>query len=118
MPGHPALDIWTMVYSATDADYRFLDAIEVEIYENGYKDTDKEGPNATNVNYNLIMICTFIKTWSDFRALHLEEDLKAYFNVLSGYMEEKADFKEFRQELEERRMKGVTMDCKFILSSC
>ena len=49
----------------------------------------------------------------------MEEDLKAYFNVLSGYMEEKADFKEFRQELEERRMKGITMDCKFILvSSC
>ena len=30
MPGHPALDIWTMVYSATDADYRFLDAIKVD----------------------------------------------------------------------------------------
>jgi len=66
MPGHPALDIWTMVYSATDADYR---------------------------------------------ANHLEYDLKAYFNVLSGYMEEKVDFEEFRQELEERRMKGITMDC-------
>jgi len=66
MPGHPALDIWTMVYSATDADYR---------------------------------------------ANQMEEDLKAYFNVLSSYMEEKVDFKEFRQELEERRMKGITMDC-------
>ena len=43
MPGHPALDIWTMVYSATDADYRFLDAIKV---------TDKEGPNVTDVNYS------------------------------------------------------------------
>ena len=45
----------------------------------------------------------------------MEEDLKAYFNVLSGYMEEKVDFDEFRQELEERRMKGVTMDCKLTL---
>ena len=45
----------------------------------------------------------------------MEEDLKAYFNVLSSYMEEKVDFKEFRQELEERRMKGITMDCKFTL---
>ena len=27
-------------------------------------------------------------------------------------MEEKADFKEFREELEERRMKGITMDGK------
>ena len=42
----------------------------------------------------------------------MEEDLKAYFNVLSGYMEEKVDYKEFREELEERRMKGITMDCK------
>ena len=46
----------------------------------------------------------------------MEEDLKAYFNVLSGYMEEKVDFEEFRQELEERRMKGITMDCKLTLS--
>ena len=56
-----------------------------------------------------------IKTWSDSRANHLEDDLKAYFNVLSGYMEEKVDFEEFRQELEERRMKGITMDCKLTL---
>ena len=46
------------------------------------------------------------------RANQLEEDLKAYFDVLSGYMEEKVDYKEFREELEERRMKGITMDCK------
>jgi len=74
MPGHPALDIWTMVYSATDADYR---------------------------------------------ANQLEDDLRAYFDVLSTYMEEKADFKEFREELEERRMKGITMDalaCMLTLS--
>lgn len=45
----------------------------------------------------------------------MEEDLKAYFNVLSSYMGEKVDFKEFRQELEERRMKGITLDCKFTL---
>ena len=32
--------------------------------------------------------------------------------MLSTYMEEKADFKEFREELEERRMKGITMDGK------
>ena len=63
-------------------------------------------------NTTLIIICTFILTS---RANHLEEDLKAYFNVLSSYMEEKVDFKEFRQELEERRMKGITLDCKFTL---
>ena len=56
-----------------------------------------------------------IKTWSDSRANHMEEDLKAYFNVLSGYMEEKVDFEEFRQELEERRVKGITIDCKLTL---
>ena len=32
--------------------------------------------------------------------------------MLSTYMEEKVDFKEFREELEERRMKGITMDGK------
>ena len=61
-------------------------------------------------NTTLIIICTLTS-----RVNHLEEDLKAYFNVLSSYMEEKVDFKEFRQELEERRMKGITLDCKFTL---
>ena len=56
-----------------------------------------------------------IKTWSDSRANHMEDDLKAYFNILSGYMEEKVDFEEFRQELEERRVKGITIDCKLTL---
>ena len=64
-PGHPAFDIWAMVYSATDAEYR----------EN-----------------------------------YLEEDLKAYYAVLSGYMDEKVDYKLFREEVEERRVKGMTMD--------
>ena len=40
--GHPAFDIWTIVYSATDAEYR---------------------------------------------AGHLEEDLRAYYAILSGYMD-------------------------------
>ena len=64
-PGHPAFDIWAMVYSATDAEYR---------------------------------------------ANYLEEDLKAYYAVLSGYMDEKVDYKLFREEVEERRVKGMTMD--------
>ena len=68
-PGHPAFDIWAMVYSATDAQYR---------------------------------------------ALHLEEDLKAYYDVLSGYMEEQVDYKIFREEVEDRRVKGMTMDGKFL----
>ena len=68
-PGHPAFDIWAMVYSATDAQYR---------------------------------------------ALHLEEDLKAYYEVLSGFMEEQVDFKIFREEVEDRRVKGMTMDGKFL----
>ena len=40
--GHPAMDIWFIVYSATDAEYR---------------------------------------------ANHLEDDLQAYYDVLSGYMD-------------------------------
>ena len=68
-PGHPAFDIWAIVYSATDAEYR---------------------------------------------ALHLEEDLKAYYTVLSGFMEEQVDFKIFREEVENRRVKGMTMDGKFL----
>ena len=66
--GHPALDIWSIVYSATDACYR--------------------------VN-------------------HLEDDLRAYYTILSGYMEIKVDYKEFRQELEERRVMGMVMYGRF-----
>jgi len=62
--GHPAFDIWSIVYSATDAAYR---------------------------------------------ADHLEDDLRAYFSILSGYMETKLDYTEFRQELEERRVMGMVM---------
>ena len=69
--GHPALDIWTIVYSATDPDYR---------------------------------------------ANHLEEDLRAYLTVLATYMEDAADFAEFRQELEERRFYGMVMFSKFLIS--
>ena len=71
-PGHPAFDIWAMVYSATDAEYR----------EN-----------------------------------YLEEDLKAYYAVLSGYMDEKVDYKLFREEVEERRVKGMTMDGETLTNS-
>ena len=60
--GHPAMDVWSIVYSCTDAEYR--------------KD-------------------------------HLEEDLKAYYAIVSGYMDAKADYTEFRQELEERRAFGM-----------
>ena len=62
--GHPAFDIWSIVYSATDAEYR---------------------------------------------ANHLEEDLRAYYNILSSYMDTKADYMEFRTEVEERRLMGVVM---------
>ena len=54
----------------------------------------------------------FVNTQLTSRANQLEDDLRAYFDVLSTYMEEKADFKEFREEMEERRMKGITMDGK------
>jgi len=63
--GHPAQDIWSIVYSATDADYR---------------------------------------------ANHMEEDLRAYYTILSGYMETNVDYTEFRQELEERRVYGMVMN--------
>lgn len=66
--GHPAQDIWSIVYSATDADYR---------------------------------------------ANHMEEDLRAYYTILSGYMETNVDYTEFRQELEERRVYGMVMNGRF-----
>ena len=53
-------------------------------------------------------------TDAQYRALHLEEDLKAYYDVLSGYMEEQVDYKIFREEVEDRRVKGMTMDGKFL----
>ena len=62
--GHPALDIWSIVYSATDAEYR---------------------------------------------AGHLEDDLRAYYGILAGYMETGADYADFRRELEERRVIGMVM---------
>lgn len=64
VPGHPALDIWDIIYSATDAAYRAQD---------------------------------------------MEEDLRAYYAILSGYMEDKVDYAVFRQELADRRVKGVVM---------
>ena len=45
-------------------------------------------------------------TDGEYRRDHLEEDLKAYHTILSGYMDAKADYTEFRQELEDRRMFG------------
>ena len=60
--GHPAMDIWSIVYSATDSEYR---------------------------------------------ANHLEGDLQAYYDVLSGYMDTRVDYAEFRHELEERRTFGM-----------
>ena len=70
--GHPAMDIWTMVYSATDPEYR---------------------------------------------AAHLEADLRAYFTVLSSYKEEASpDFTQFMQELEERRVYGMVLFSKLWIS--
>ena len=71
--GHPALDIWTIVYSATDPEYR---------------------------------------------AAHLEADLRAYFTVLASYMEEAGpDFNEFMKELEERRVYGMAICGELWISS-
>ena len=68
--GHPALDIWTMVYSATDPEYR---------------------------------------------AAHLEADLRAYFTILTTYMEEAdPDFTEFMREVEERRVYGMVLYSKLL----
>ena len=70
--GHPAMDIWTMVYSATDPEYR---------------------------------------------AAHLEADLRAYFTVLATYMEEaNPDFTEFMREMEERRVYGMVLFSKFCIA--
>ena len=66
--GHPSIDIWTLVYSATDAEYR---------------------------------------------ATSLDEDLRAYFEVLSTYMDTPADYAEFKQEVEEGRIYGLVMFSKF-----
>ena len=56
-------------------------------------------------------------TDAEYRANHLEEDLEAYYAVLSGYMDEKVDYKIFREEAEERRVKGMTMDGKYLENS-
>ena len=68
--GHPGFDIWTMVYSATDPEYR---------------------------------------------ATHLETDLRAYYDIVSTYMEECLDFTKFMQELEEKRILGMVMFSKFLI---
>jgi len=62
--GHPSMDIWTIIYSATDAEYR---------------------------------------------ATHLENDLQAYYDVFSTYMDTPVDYAEFRQEVEEGRVYGMVM---------
>ena len=70
--GPPAMDIWSVVYSATDPEYR---------------------------------------------AAHLEADLRAYFTVLATYMEEAhRDFTEFMQELEERRVYGIVLFSKLCIA--
>ena len=64
------MDIWTIIYSATDGAYR---------------------------------------------ADHMEDDLRAYYNIISGYLEEAVDYTEFRQELEERRVMGMVMYGTFLV---
>ena len=68
--GHPAIDIWGIVYCCTDAQYR---------------------------------------------ADHLETDLRDYYTILATYMEAEATYTEFRAELEERRLKAVVWDGKKVL---
>ena len=70
--GHPAMDIWTIVYSATDAEYR---------------------------------------------SEHLENDLKAYYEVFSTYMDTTVDYAEFRKEVEERRIYGLVMFGEFFINA-
>ena len=112
-----------MVYSATDAQYRFSSSqgrsassslirkapMIISTFFNGL--TDQISSVYEDIIISLLQWCTH-PHHPHSRANQLEEDLKAYFDVLSGYMEEKVDYKEFREELEERRMKGITMDCK------
>ena len=62
--GHPAMDIWTIVYSATDPEYR---------------------------------------------AAHLDNDLRAYYDVFSTYMDTTVDYAEFKKEVDERRVYGMVM---------
>ena len=70
--GHPAMDIWSIVYSTTDPEYR---------------------------------------------AANLEADLRAYFTVLTSYMEEAhPDFTELMQELEERRVYGMVLFSKLYIA--
>ena len=45
----------------------------------------------------------------------MEEDLRAYFSILLGYMETQVNYTEFRQELEERRVMGMVMYGKFLI---
>ena len=67
--GHPAMDIWTIIYSATDAEYRSSSS--------------------------------------------LDNDLQAYFEVLSTYMDSPADYAEFKKEVDERRIYGLVMFGEF-----
>ena len=65
--------------------------------------------------WGIVYACTD----GEYRAEYLEEDLKAYFTILSGYMDAKADYTEFREELEDRRMFGqlqYSISCFFTLS--
>jgi len=70
--GHPALDIWSIIYSATDSAYR---------------------------------------------GDHMEDDLRAYYSILEGYMDTQADYTEFRLELEERRVLGMVLYGTFCMVS-
>ena len=58
MPGHPALDIWTMVYSATDADYRWYPSIPLASL------TRNVLPEQTNLKmtWGLTLTCSLL-TW-------------------------------------------------------
>ena len=66
-PGHPATDIWRLVYTATD---------------------------------------------SNFRKNHLDDCLKSYFTILSGYMSTFVDvsYEVFKQEVDERRFVSPLTD--------
>ena len=60
-----------------------------------------------------IWTIVYAATDPKYRAANLEDDLHAYYTVLSTYMDVAVDFEEFKQETEERRVYGMAMFGRF-----
>ena len=56
----------------------------------------------------------YAATDPEYRAAHLEADLHAYYDIISTYVETCPGFTQFMQELEEKRILGMTMFSKSI----